>query len=124
MGRSVWVVDHEGSDYDFVAVSQNNGDNYFAPTQLKEVIPQRVNPQASVQSVIDELAKYSEGLTVAIRVNQQVMLDLDKITIPSLRIAALWIYGAMSRDGSRWFLAGNLIEPEPDLSWIFDYPAS
>ena len=77
-----------------------------------------------MQSVIDEMAKYSGNLTVAVRVNQQTMLDLDKITIPRLSIKALWIYGATSPDGSRWFLAGNLIEPEPNLSWIFDYPTS
>jgi hypothetical protein len=124
MGQPVWVVDHEDSDYDFVAVRENNGDYYFSPTQLKEVIQKRVNPEASVQSVIDELAKYSGDLTVAIRVNQQTMLDLDKITIPRPSIKALWIYGATSPDGSRWFLTGNLIESEPNLSWPFDYPTS
>jgi len=34
MGRPVWVIDHEGADYDFVAVWKNNRDNYYAPTQL------------------------------------------------------------------------------------------
>jgi hypothetical protein len=123
--RPVWVIDHEGADYDLVATWENNGDNYLAPTQLKEVIQKRVNPEASVQSVIDGLAKYpvSTGLTVAIRVNQEGMLDLDEITIPPLPIAALWIYGSMSQDGSRWFLSGNLLQPEPDEGWIFDYPA-
>src|SRR5712671_3482308 len=70
MERPVWLIDHEGADYDVVVAWENNRDNYFAPTQLKEVIQKRVNPEASVQSVIDGLAKYpvSTGLTVAIRV--------------------------------------------------------
>jgi hypothetical protein len=127
MERPVWVVDDEDNDYDFVAVWENNGDNYFTHTQLKEVVPERLNVEASVQSIIDKLAaKYpvSDDLTVAIRVNRQFMLDLDKITIPAaLHIAAVWIYGAASQDASRWFLTGNLIEPEPNVAWFFDYPA-
>ena len=46
-----------------------------------------------------------------------------KITIPpTLRVGVLWVYGAASPDGSRWFIAGNLMEPEPNLAWLFDYP--
>ena len=125
MERPVWVVDDENADYDFVAVQGINGDNQFSPVQLKEVVPKYRNKEASVQSIIDRLARYpvSAGLTVAIRANQQTMLDLDRITIPpALSIAALWIYGAASQDGSRWVLSGNLIEPEPNLIWTFDYP--
>jgi hypothetical protein len=52
------------------------------------------------------------------------MLDLDKITLPSsLKISALWVYAAVSQDGSRWWINGNLIEPGPDEGWFFDYPA-
>jgi hypothetical protein len=127
MDRSVFVIDHEGADYDFVAVWKNNEDHMFAPVQLKEVVPQRLNPQASIQSIIDKLPEQfprSTDLTVAIRVNRHVELDLDRITIPAdLHIAALWIYGAVLPDGSRWFMTGNLMEPEPDVSWLFDYPA-
>jgi hypothetical protein len=124
MGSAVWVVDHEV--YDFVTVRTKNGDHYFSRTQLKEVVPKRLNPEASVQSEIDKvIAKYpvSTGLTVAIRVNQHFMLDLDKITIPQCSIAALWIYAAASQDGSRWYMAGNLTEGEPYAIWYFDYPA-
>jgi hypothetical protein len=124
IGRPVWVVDDEGADYDFVAVWKNNGDEFFTPVQLKEVVPTRLNPDASIQSIIDGLGKYSKDLSVAIRVNQRGMLDLDKITLPSsLKISALWVYAAVSEDGSRWWINGNLIEPGPDEGWFFDYPA-
>jgi hypothetical protein len=41
---------------------------------------------------------------------------------PTLRIGALWVYGAAAPDGSRWYIAGNLMEPEPHSAWLFDYP--
>jgi hypothetical protein len=125
MQRLVWVVDADDADYDFVAVwKTNNGDDYFLPVQLKEVVPKRLNPNDSIQSIIDRLAKYGPDLSVAIRVNRQGMLDLDEITLPSsLKIAALWVYGAVSQDGSRWWITGNLMEPGPNESWIFNYPA-
>jgi hypothetical protein len=129
MGCPVLVVvdDREDRDYDFIAVWKNNEDNMFSPVQLKEVVPQRLNAQASIQSIIGKLPEQyhrSPDLTVAIRVNRHVELDLDKITIPTdLHIAALWIYGFASSDGSRCFLTGNLMEPAPDVGWLFDYPA-
>ena len=125
MGKPVWVLDHRAVDYDVIALYENNnGGNDFAPIQLKEVPPQRLNPKASLQSEIDKLAtKYSgDDLTVAIRANQQTEVSLDEIIIPpSLRIAGLWIYGAVSPDGSRWFLAGNLLKRQRILT-TFDYP--
>jgi hypothetical protein len=123
--RLVWVIDDEDADYDFVAFwHDDNEDDWFVPIQLKEVVPTRLNPDASIQSVIDSLAKYgSPNLSVAIRVNQQITLDLDEITIPSRTIAALWVYAPASQDGSRWLIAGNLVEPQPNLMCFFDYPA-
>jgi hypothetical protein len=131
MERQVLVIDDRGDvddhdDYDFVALFEDDSNERFCPIQLKEVVPKRLNPDPhlSVQSVIDGLAKYAPrgDLSVAIRVNRTIDLDLDKITMPPLRIKALWIYGAASLDGSRWVIYGNPIEPEPNLSWFFDYP--
>jgi hypothetical protein len=126
MGEPVWVVDTpEDYDYDFVAVREISSDNYFTRIQLKEVVAEHRNQNASIQSTIDELVKKypAPDLTVAVRVNQTTMLDLDEITIPpTLRIGALWVYGGALPDGSRWLIAGNLMEPEPNLAWLFDYP--
>jgi hypothetical protein len=124
MKREVWVIDDEDADYDFVAFWHDDyGNDCFVPVQLKEVVPTHLNPHASIQSVIDSLAKYgSPNLSVVIRVNQRITLDLDEITIPSRHPAALWVCAPASEDGSRWLIAGNLVEPEPNLI-LFDYPA-
>jgi hypothetical protein len=69
------------------------------------------------------LAKYvsSGDLAVAISVNRRMDLDPDAITVPPLPIKAIWIYGYASQDRFRWFIHGNLIEPEP-ITFLFDYP--
>jgi hypothetical protein len=123
MERAVYVIDHEYADYDFVAKwREDDGRITYRPIQLKEVIPTRINPKASVQVVIDSLNKYTRDLTVAIRVNQDAVLDLDELIIPSNSVAAIWVYGAMAPDGSLWHIVGNLVEPQPHSS-CFTYPA-
>jgi hypothetical protein len=123
-GQPIWIVDDkEDHAYDFVATRKENDDDYFAPTQLKEVFKKHLqNPKPSIQSVIDDLGDRYAGFTVAIRINQTTISDLDEIIIPpTLRISALWVYAATSQDGSRWFIHGNLMESKPE-SWFFDYP--
>jgi hypothetical protein len=120
--QPVWVYPIEDADYDFVAGWDVAPDRHFAPVQLKEVVPEELNPNSSLQSIVDGLIRYqaSEQLTAAIHVNRQGRFDPRTIAIPSLKIAALWIFAAMAEDQSRWGLYGNMLE-EPVLT-EFDYP--
>jgi len=121
MEQPVFVIDDEDSDYDFVIGWTTNEDEYFATVQLKEVVATRRNPRASTQLIIDKLARYPvcTDLTVAIRINQTIVLDLDEMTIPpNLKIAGLWIYAAASPDGSRWLIYGDLMKPNNE-GWFF-----
>jgi hypothetical protein len=124
MQRLVSVVDDEQFDYDFVAHWEDDkDDDCYVPIQLKQVVSKHVNATASVQSVINSIAEKYDS-SVAIRVSQGPVLDLDEITIPpDSRVAAIWVYAAVTPDGSRWYVAGNLVEPQPNLMWFFDYPA-
>lgn len=90
--------------------------------QLKEAVPHDVNPSASVQGIVDALAKYSDSseLTVAIHLNQRSYFDPGELSIPDLRIAALWIFGAISEDESDWGLWGNFLESP--VGTRFEYP--
>jgi hypothetical protein len=123
MGCPIWVIDDQSADHDFLAFRKDNGDEIFYPIQLKRVVPERVNAQDTLQSIIEGLAKYvsSGDLAVAISVNRRMDLDPDAITVPPLPIKAIWIYGCASQDRFRWFIHGNLIEPEP-ITFLFDYP--
>jgi len=55
----------------YAARRERDGTQSFAPTQLKEVPPAVLNPAASVQGIVNGLAKYpsSTKLTVAIHLN-------------------------------------------------------
>lgn len=124
-GQKYAVAHSEAVDYDAVATWVRDGTQYFAPIQLKEVPPTALNPLASVQGIINALAKYlgSEDLTVVVHLNQATRFLPSELTIPPVRVAALWVLAGISPDQSRWAIWGNLVEPVD--SWqagTFDYP--
>jgi hypothetical protein len=115
-GQKFYVAHVEAQDYDAVAMWVRDDVQSFAPIQIKEVVPHEVNPAASVQPVIHGLKKYanSQDLTVAIHLNRMVKgFNSSEISVPRLNIAALWMFGAIARDQSRWAIWGNFLgEPE------------
>lgn len=124
-GQRYAVAHCEAMDYDAVATWIKEGIQLFAPIQLKEVPPTRLKATASVQEVINGLAMYtgSEDLTVVVHLNQATRFLPSELTIPSLRLAALWVFAGIAPDQSRWAMWGNLLEPVD--SWqagTFDYP--
>jgi hypothetical protein len=123
IGQTVFVGRGESQDYDFVASWLVADQQHFAPVQLKEVVPAHLNPRApSLQATINALEKYvdSDDLTVAIRLNQQTRFDLSEVTIPTLRIAALWVFASISSDRTQLGLWGNLLETAEGIR--FAYP--
>lgn len=123
IGQPVFLARGESQDYDFIASWVVGDEQHFAPVQLKEVVPADLNGTASLERTIRSLTKYvdSEELTVAIRLNRQEHFDPRTVVIPSLRIAALWVFGSISPNQSEWGLWGNFLE-EPEGS-RFAYPA-
>lgn len=124
-GQKYAVAHSEAVDYDAVATWIKDGTQTFAPIQLKEVPPAALNPRASVQEVIDGLAKYpgSEDVTVVVHLNQRTRFLPSELTIPPLRLAALWVFAGITPDQSRWAMWGNLLEPvESWQAGTFDYP--
>ncbi len=122
IGQTVYLAPSEAQDYDFVASWAIDDTQRLAPVQLKEVVPQDLNPLASVQTIVNALSKYvdSEDLTIAIHLNQRGHFDQTTLVIPSLRIAALWIFGAISEDQGQWGLWGNFLETPEGTR--FEYP--
>jgi hypothetical protein len=124
-GQKYAVAHSEAVDYDAVATWINEDTQSFAPIQLMEVPPTALNPTASIQEVINGLAKYpgSEDVTVVVHLNQRTRFLPSELTIPPLRLAALWVFAGITPDQSRWAMWGNLLEPVE--SWqggTFDYP--
>jgi hypothetical protein len=111
VGTSVRIAKGEEQDYDCIATWESEGVRRFSPVQIKEVVPEYLNPSADIDGVIASLAKYvsSPDLTVAIHLNKRIDFDLSTIRVPKLSIAALWMFGAISPDSSRWGLWGDLL---------------
>ena len=107
-----FALDERG-DYDCIAYFEKDGVNNFVPIQMKELVPEKVNPHANLQNLINSLSKYvdSNDLTVAIHLNQAGTIRPSELTIPELHIGELWFFGANKPDQSVWTVIGNLLEP-------------
>ena len=112
IGHPIFLRRGESQDYDFVASWVDGDEQHFAPVQLKEVVPESLNPNSGVEQIIQSLIKYvdSEDLMVAIHLNRQVHFDPRTLVVPPLRIAALWVFASVSPDQSEWGLWGNFLE--------------
>jgi hypothetical protein len=122
IGQPVRFAPVESSDYDFIATWNSDNNQHFAPVQLKELVPESLNPAATVQNLVNKLSKYSsETLTVAVFVNRNGRFSPRELQIPPLRIAALWFLFTVAPNQSEWRLLGNFME-EPDAT-NFSYPA-
>ena len=122
IGQTVFLSPSEAQDHDFIASWVVDDTQHLAPVQLKGVVPYDLNPSASVQKLIDALGIYADSaeLTVAIYLNQRTHFDPATLVIPPLKIAALWVFGAISPDQTQWSLWGNFLETP--IGTRFEYP--
>jgi hypothetical protein len=113
----------EKQDYDCVArhVNGDTCDYDYVPIQLKELVPAKLNPGASLEREIAKLTKYSSStdLCVAVFLNRAGRLDLASIKVPKLHIAELWLYGNLTPDQSKWFLYGNVLAEPRNYEFAF-----
>jgi hypothetical protein len=111
MRIDIRVAHAEAQDYDAVATWVREDIQSFAPIQLKEIVPTELTTRGSAQDVIDSLARYvdSPELTVAIHLNRVTRFTPTELVIPPLKLAALWIFGAVSPDQSKWAIWGNFL---------------
>lgn len=122
LGLPVRFCPIEASDYDFIATWQEQEVRHFAPVQLKELAPESLNATATVQDIVDGLAKYSSSsLTVGVFLNRQGSFVPQDLKIPPLRIGALWFIFATAPDQSEWVLYGDVLGQSHATT--FAYPA-
>ena len=124
IGQTVFFASHEDQDFDFIAFWVVEGQLHYAPVQLKEVVPTTLNSNATLESVIDGLEKYtdSSNLTVAMHLNQAVRFNPDAVRLRQLEFASVWVFFAVTANQSLWNLCGNFTEDDP-YGNQFSYPA-
>ncbi len=122
MGKKVFFSLTESSDYDFVACWEKEGELNYASVQLKELVPEHLNPFARLDDIISRLKKYpnSSRLIVAIHLNRTFHLDVGTLNIPSLKLAGLYTFAAVSQDQNNWVLHGDFLGNFQETP--FEYP--
>lgn len=101
----------ESSDYDSIFMLQEeNSDSYF-PVQMKELVPNEINPKATLQSIINNLEIYtnSPDLIVGIKLNRNENFNFSNISTEKAKVAEIWCFGSTEKNESKWGLYGNLL---------------
>jgi len=108
----VSYANSEESDYDFVACYRDGDTNNFVPIQMKEFVPEDIDPKAVLEREISKLSKYADSrdLCVAIHLNRATRINFNDVAVPELNIRELWLFGATSPDLDRWILVNLLQE--------------
>lgn len=104
----------EAGDYDSVMRYRYQDEIRFVPVQMKELVPEFLNPQQSLQILVDALKhRYpdSSDLTVAVHVNRNTTIQCDQLNVEGLQLQGLWIFGGHSEDQVEWRVVGNLLDP-------------
>lgn len=124
LDTSVYVALHEEADFDAIALRIENGVQVYTPIQIKELVPESLNPDTDLNIEIEKLAKYptSKDCVVVIHHTREGKLDLSNVKVPNLQIGGLWILGASKPDQNKWFIAGDFLET-PQI-YEFDFPAT
>jgi hypothetical protein len=124
IGVEVSFALHEDADYDAVATYRIEDKQIFVPIQLKELVPEHVNPTAQLQDILDSLdrkLKDSKDLVVAIHINRNIAdLRPSELQLPH-NLGQLWLYGAKTPDQQTWILVGDLLL-NPNNFIEFNYP--
>jgi hypothetical protein len=115
----------EKQDYDFVTTWQSKNMQHYCPVQLKELVPSELNPNQSINDVVNGLSKYTDSmnLTVAVKLNRIGKFEPSSLLMPkTIRIGGLWVFGAISEDQSDWGLWGDFAKGEVDQGICFQTP--
>jgi hypothetical protein len=124
MGEEVIFSLTESSDYDFVVCWKKDDLLNYASVQLKELVPEQLNPNAEINDLLAKLEKYSDSnsLIVAIYLNRDFHLDCSLLDLEGLSLAGLYTFGAISKDQNKWVLHGNYLRDFQETR--FEYPYS
>jgi hypothetical protein len=112
----------ERADYDAVIRCHRGRRQFFMPIQLKEYVPEKINPKVTLGGLLESLScRYpvSSDLVVVIYLNRTFRLNLEPIYCPQLTLGGVYLIGGMRRN--RWILVGDLLDQVAAIS-TFDHP--
>ncbi|WJN61487.1 hypothetical protein OH686_22320 [Pseudomonas sp. SO81] len=115
----------EEADFDAICTFEHEGKQLFAPLQLKELVPERLNPNSSLQSELEKLQKYknSKDLIIAYHLNRSCNIDISKLNPPKDIVSEIWIFAANNPEQTEWSLTGNILSKNY-RTYKFEHPAA
>lgn len=116
LNKKILFATNENADYDYVGAYEQNGAISRFPIQLKQLVPDRLNPSTDLQAEIDKLKKYSgsSDLVVAIHINRNMHLKSQDLDVSKLKIKEIWLFGQLGPGSKTWLLFGNLMSVNPN----------
>jgi hypothetical protein len=115
----------ENSPVDAVFRRQRDGaPDEYEFVQLKEWVSNELNPNQSLQEVLDRLPqRYPDatGLMIGIHVNRNATTTLGDLRMPRLAGASLWFFG-IGGEPFDSFLIGDLLREDMGVNCSFQHP--
>lgn len=124
-GHAVGFAPVEDQDYDFVTTWAVGDTRHVCTVQLKELVPEELNPNATINDLLEKLCKYGRApdLIVAVKMNRLGRFDPAEVRVPpSLHIGGLWMFCAITPDQNEWAMWGDFIPPANLGRANFSYP--
>jgi hypothetical protein len=112
----------ERSDYDAVIRHHDGEECFYTPVQIKELVPEHVNRNSTVEAILESLAKYpnSQDLVVVIYLNRRMKIRPHPIRSKQINIGGLYFLSGAAPTKGRWLLMGDLLQ-SAEIS-EFEYP--
>jgi hypothetical protein len=112
----------ERSDYDAIIRHHNGEECFYTPIQIKELVPEHINEDSTVEAIMHSLAKYSNSpeLVVVVYLNRRMKIRPHPIRLKQINIGGLYFLGAASPNKRQWLLMGDLLQ-SAEISQ-FEYP--
>jgi hypothetical protein len=112
LGRVLDIEAHfaptESSDHDCVLRFIMPKEISLNPVQLKEIVPEAINPRFQFREFIKSLSKYadSEDLIVAVKIGQKE-IEENELDVGNLGLAGLWFFGQSANDPNQLWIRGD-----------------
>lgn len=125
LSTEILFSSYEHADYDYVGAFKHKGRIRTFPIQLKQLVPDRLNPATSLQLEISKLGKYAdaEDLVVAFHINRKIHMKPQDLDVSHLKVKELWLYGFLHNQANSWLLFGNLMSASPH-AYTFQLPGA
>jgi hypothetical protein len=113
----------EDSSVDVVFRRKGSGDtSQFEFVQLKEIVPNALNAEQTIQSVLDRLPQRyprASGITIGIYINRDLTTPLGSLRFPDLPGASLWFFGHGGEQNDTFLIGDFLTNP---VLYSFTFP--